>query len=184
VFSEGNFWVQNEFRLCTRCTVNLRLNFECVRDAHVVKTRVSGLKSVRQLESTVIAEAVWSWLSVGVRLAATLLFADVWSILPTLSAGGQTLNWPEPVRWRFRSAVELKTVRWRSCQPLGWSYSLEISVSRWAADRPLGVCLPENEAGSSGCWTTYLSLSRGYISFIILLTRGVERTSNLLNHWA
>jgi len=34
------------------------MSFDCVRDAHVVKTLVRGLKSVRQLESTVIAEAV------------------------------------------------------------------------------------------------------------------------------
>jgi len=50
------------------------MSFDCVRDARIFKTRVSGLKSVRQLESTVIAEAVLNWLSVGVRVSATLLF--------------------------------------------------------------------------------------------------------------
>jgi len=34
------------------------MSFDCVRDARRDKTRVNGLKSVRQLESTVTAEAV------------------------------------------------------------------------------------------------------------------------------
>jgi len=34
------------------------MSFDCVGDARIVKSRVCGLKSVRQLESTVIAEAV------------------------------------------------------------------------------------------------------------------------------
>jgi len=129
------------------------MSFDCVRDARIVKTQVSGLKSVRQLESTVTAEAVWNWLRVGVRLAATLLFAERQSTKLTsgrycrcwvpevrrwtdqnLFDGDPVSRWAEVVHWRFQSAVELKIVRW-------------------------GVCLRENEADSSGCWTTYLSLS-------------------------